>query len=189
MAASPLDPCFVADRQLMMLRVASTRMILPLSRAAAAFVRRSAWTPIGYLYCGDFARERLGRSGRWLTDLAVLGDGLVQLPTLKSALCGEDGGAPLSRVAATALSKFATIEVIDAWIDLARRVTVREFLEAVRQARAARSNRPLMCDRRQAEGSRMGRTRKRAPHAKKCRSRSPIRCASRSTKCSTCIEP
>jgi len=142
--ARRLASCYVADRQLVLLRVASNRLILPLARAAAAFVKRSSWSPIGYKRCNDFTRERLGRSRRWLTDLAALGEGFDRLPSLKSAVSGEDGGAPLSRVVATALARYATAEVVDEWIELARSVTVREFMETLKQARETGSSRPIL---------------------------------------------
>ena len=89
---------------------------------------------MGYGRCSDFTRTRLGRSSRWLGNLAALGKGLAEFPALRSALCGENGETPLSRVAATALARFATVDTVDAWIELARCVTVREF----RNLRAAR---------------------------------------------------
>ena len=49
--------------------VERARLVVPLARAAGLFVRRSGWFDCGFARSSDFARERLGRSGRWLHDL------------------------------------------------------------------------------------------------------------------------
>jgi hypothetical protein len=135
------------------LRSALDRTAPLLARAAAAFVRTEAWSAFGFARLDDHARERFGRSGRWVRDLAALGDALSSLPGLGKALAGEDGafsgedGAcssedgspPLGRVAALLISRVASPASLAAWIAVARTVSVRELRVAVRQARDAGS--------------------------------------------------
>jgi hypothetical protein len=132
-----------ADRTALALRTARDRLSLPLARAARAFVAASSWTPFGYARLGDFARERLRRSGRWLRDLGALDDAMRSLPPLADALTGDDGGRPLGRVAALMIGRTASPESVDTWIALARCLTVRDLKEAIRRARAARSVAPV----------------------------------------------
>jgi len=89
-----------ADRLACALGRARNRLSVPLARAAEAFVRVEAWRPFGHARLADHARERFGRSGRWVHDLAGLGRSLESLPDLARSLCGDDGGRPIGRVAA-----------------------------------------------------------------------------------------
>src|SRR5262249_52043118 len=75
-------------------------------------------------------------------DLARLGRALRSLPALAAALSGEDGRRPVGRVAALLVGAVATGHSADAWIDLARRVTVRELRREIRRAREAGSEGP-----------------------------------------------
>jgi hypothetical protein len=118
---------------------ALARVVQPLSRAAAAFVRSKAWVPFGFARVEDHTRERFGRTARWLRDLASLGGALERFPALGRALDGSDSGRPVGRVAALAIGRLASKASLAAWIDLARRVTVRELKEAVRSARESGS--------------------------------------------------
>jgi hypothetical protein len=115
---------------------------VPLARAAAAFVRREPWFIFGFARLQDHARERFGRSGRWVKDLASLGRALDSLPGLADALTGDDGGLPIGRVAAILIGRIASAPSLPAWIDLARTVPVRHLREAIRRARAAGSEWP-----------------------------------------------
>ena len=72
----------------MMVRRAVERTVLPLSRAAGSFAEMRAWRAFGAARCGDYARERLGRSSRWLFDLAALGRAFRRLPSLEDAFTG-----------------------------------------------------------------------------------------------------
>ncbi len=128
-----------ADGLALSLRSALDRLAPLLARAAAAFVRTEAWSAFGFARLGDHARERFGRSGRWVRDLAALGDALSSLPDLGKALAGEDGATPLGRVAALLIGRSASPASLAAWISLARTVSVRELRAAVRQARDAGS--------------------------------------------------
>ncbi len=116
----------------------------PLSRAADAFSRRHGWFELGYARAEDFARERLGRTGRWLRDLAALGRATLHSEELLDAMTGEDGGPPLGTVAALAIVRGTTDEFRSTWIALARAVGVRELKERLRRSRQA--DRPFPVD-------------------------------------------
>jgi hypothetical protein len=137
-----LVPHAQADFMACELARAADRLSAPLARAAAAFVACDGWLPMGYACPGDFTREVLDRSGRWLRDLNVLGRGLEKLPGLEPALCGLDGAAPLGSVAATSIARVATPETLPAWIALARASTVRDLLQTLRAARESGSSAP-----------------------------------------------
>ena len=131
-----------ADSLAISLRAALDRIAIPLARAAAAFVQRGAWSVFGFARLEDHARERFGRSGRWVKDCASLGGALDALPRLSDALTGDDGGRPLGRVAALLIARAASADFLDAWLALARRVPIRSLRESVRAARVAGSDRP-----------------------------------------------
>ena len=131
-----------ADALAVSLRAAALRLTIPLARVAAALARDKAWREFGFARVADFARERLGRSGRWLTDLAALHESLQALPDLEAALTGSDGGHPIGRVGALLIGRIASPETWPAWVALARRSTVRDLRVAVRRARAAGSDAP-----------------------------------------------
>src|SRR6185295_11376038 len=101
-----------------------------------------AWHVFGFARLDDHARERFGRSGRWLRDLAALGEGLSRSASLAAALTGADGRRPLGRVAATLIaraagadgSERATPLELEKWIEAGRRLSVRELRVAIREA-------------------------------------------------------
>jgi hypothetical protein len=126
-----------ADGLALSLRSALERICLPLARAAAVFVRGRTWHSFGFARLDDHARERFGRSGRWVRDLAALGETLSSLPGLATALAGDDGRPPLGRVAALLVGRAATPASLGAWISHARSIPVRDLRAAVRQARAS----------------------------------------------------
>jgi hypothetical protein len=137
-----LVPHLAADSLACALSLAEARLGVTLARAARDFVGIEGWRPHGYARLGDYACEELDRSGRWLRDLATLGEGLGTLPDLERALWGGDGARPLGRVAATSIARVATPESAPAWIALARRSTVRSLRNSVRAARQAGSSVP-----------------------------------------------
>lgn len=136
------DTALETDLLALAVKGALARIVQPLSRAASAFVRSKAWVPFGFARVEDHARERFGRTGRWLRDLASLGRALERLPALGRALDGSDGGRPLGRVGARVVGRVATEASLAAWIDLARSVTVRDLKEVVRKARESNSDWP-----------------------------------------------
>jgi hypothetical protein len=123
------------------LRAALDRLSLPLVALAVEFCERSGWSAFGHARLEDYARERLGRSGRWLRDLAALGRSACTLPGLAEALTGEDGGVPLRRTAALLVARSATAETLPLWLERARRLTVRELRQ---EAAAARGEGPAI---------------------------------------------
>ncbi|MFQ5701309.1 MAG: hypothetical protein ACE5HU_05640 [Acidobacteriota bacterium] len=135
-----------ADALAMSLKAALVRAAVPLARAAAGFLRLQGWSDFGYARLADHARERFGRSGRWVRDMAALGRALDALPPLAAALTGEDGGLPLGRVAALLIGGIASAESVASWIALARRLPIRALRDAIRAARAAGSTSPVKQD-------------------------------------------
>jgi hypothetical protein len=133
------------------LRAACDALLVPLGRAAFRLVRSRLHTVFGYARLEDYARERLARSGRWLRDVAALGEGFEHMPALIDAVTGRDGGAPIGRVAALLVTRAATPDTIAEWLRLARRSTVRELraaaghaLETDRSSESAEEDRELV---------------------------------------------
>src|SRR5438093_6627625 len=85
------EPLLQADRLAFALRAAGERLALPLPRAARGVCQARSCEKFGYARLRDHARERFGRSGRWVSDLAVLAEAFESLPGLAEALCGTDG--------------------------------------------------------------------------------------------------
>jgi hypothetical protein len=125
------------------LKQAIERMTPFLAAAARGFVAARGWVPFGHARLDDHARERFGRSGRWVRDLAALGGALDRLPALEAALVGRDGRAPVGQVAALLIGRVASPPSVAVWIELARRLPIRDFKVAVRDARGAGSSLPL----------------------------------------------
>src|SRR5882672_9149402 len=123
-----------ADGLALALRAGLDRIAIPLARAAAAFVQRQSWSDFGFARLEDHARERFGRSGRWVKDCASLGAAIHSLPRLAEALTGDDGGRPIGRVATLLVARIASVDSLAAWVSLARRVPIRALREAVRAA-------------------------------------------------------
>jgi len=138
----PVDSLLETDRLACRLAAARNRLSFPLSRSARAMVLAKGWTTLGYARVGDFTRERLDRSGRWLRDLAALAEFLESSPALADAMTGDDGGAPLGRVASLAIGRIASQASSESWIALARRTSVRMLGQAIREAREAGSSWP-----------------------------------------------
>ncbi len=136
------DAAFRGDALAMALKAALDRLALVTARAAEPFCRQHGWFELGFARAEDFARERLGRSSRWLRDLAALADACRQLPGLAAALTGDDGGHPIGVVAALLIGRVASVESLPVWVACARRSSVRALRATVRQARAADTDRP-----------------------------------------------
>jgi hypothetical protein len=122
-----------ADAIAVSLASALARLVPALARVAAALKSADLARAFGYARLNDYARERLGRSGRWVADLARLHDHLERLPALRAAVTGQDGGPPLHATAAMAVGSVAMDSSVDAWIALARRLTVEGLLGAIRR--------------------------------------------------------
>lgn len=150
------DPSLVADRLALGLAHARHLVTLPLAKAARRFVEGQDWLSFGYARIEDHARERFGRSGRWVRDLRSLAMAAERTPALAHAMTGEDGGRPIGPVPALAIGKVVTPASCEQWVTLARRLTVRELREEVRKAREGGSASPLMVARSQSEADRPG---------------------------------
>ena len=139
-AAAPRAPgtaadAWTLDRLGMRVRSASRGLGLHLARAACEAARVEVWTIYGYARVGDYTRAEHDRTGRWFQDGARLGAALDQFPSLVAAMAGSDGRR-VGFTAATKIAAVATAETIDAWIERARRVTVRELAEEISARRS-----------------------------------------------------
>ena len=131
------DSILAADALALRLRAACDALLVPLGHAAFRLVRSRLHTVFGFARLDDYARERLGRSGRWLRDVAAVGEGFERMPELIAAVTGLDGGAPIGRVPAVLVARAATPESIAEWVRIARNATVRELRAAVARARGS----------------------------------------------------
>lgn len=131
---SAQDRVLQIDKLALAVKGAVDRIALPLAATSQALCDARAWTTFGYARVEDYARERIGRTGRWLRDHATLGRSVQRVPVLAGALTGQDGGRPLGKVGALWVGKVAAPDSVDAWIALARAVSVRELKETVRRA-------------------------------------------------------
>jgi len=125
---------------------ALNRLTPALARAAASFKRQRGWLELGFACIDDLARERFGRSGRWLRDLASLSQAFDRLPRLAAALSGDDGRHPIGGAAALQVARVASDDSLAEWLALARTVPVRRLRKAVGRALAEGSRWPLRCD-------------------------------------------
>ncbi|MGH9867202.1 MAG: HNH endonuclease signature motif containing protein [Candidatus Polarisedimenticolia bacterium] len=107
-----------------------------LAAAAAAYKSDKVWWRHGFARLEDHCREVFHRSGRWLRDLAALGDAFKKEERLRAAFTGSDGGAPLGRCRAVLVARVATSRTLHDWIALARRCSVAELRGHVSRARS-----------------------------------------------------
>ncbi len=105
-----------------------------LAAVAARLLDTKAHDRLCYARLGDYARERLGLSGRQLQELARVHRALEGLPALERAL--REKALPWSKVRLVA--RVATAEDEAAWIARARAVTTRRLEEEVREHDRAR---------------------------------------------------
>ena len=124
------------DRAARAIVAARDSCVLAMARIAASFVREWAWTHFGFARLDDLARERLGRSGRFVRDLASLADRIEALPALGAALTGADRGTPIGRVATLTIGRVADPFSVDAWIERARSMTIRRLRDLARNREA-----------------------------------------------------
>jgi len=123
------------DRLGMRVRGASRALGLHLARAACEAARVEVWTIYGYARLDDYVRAEHDRTGRWFQSSAKLGAALARFPSLGAAMTGS-GGRRVGFTAAAKIASVATSETIDAWIDRARQVTVRELSEEISARRS-----------------------------------------------------
>ena len=105
-----------------------------IDRAVALRLRRlrasRGYIRLGFALFRDYVRERLGVAERTGQELVRLGAGLERLPQLDAALA--DG--KITWTAAAEVARVAGVEDVAEWVDLARRLSVRELRARVRQA-------------------------------------------------------
>jgi hypothetical protein len=82
-------------------------------------VAAGGWAIFGFSRADDYARERLGRTGRWLRDLAALDRLFQEHPCLARAITGDDGGRPIGRVAALPTGRAVPPHTFGHWIAIA----------------------------------------------------------------------
>jgi len=138
-----------ADALTVELRAGLDRITSPLARSAAAFVAIDGWKELGHARLADHTRERLGRSSRWMRNLAALGRAFAEIPGLEDAVCGRDGEQAVGRVAGLLISRVATGSTLRHWVERARSLSVRELRDEVAAARAVaeesrRAARPVL---------------------------------------------
>ncbi|MGH9870610.1 MAG: hypothetical protein ACREAA_20930 [Candidatus Polarisedimenticolia bacterium] len=112
------------DRVAVSLKAAQAKLLVPLAHVAEAIVRTRAHVAFGYARLSDYCRERHGRSARWLRDHAALHECFERSQALRSAVTGEDGGRPLSLMAALAIGTGAEAADEKVWIERGRRATL-----------------------------------------------------------------
>ena len=136
------------------LRLARDRLAVAVAQVAAGLCEWRGWTALGYAHQTDYARERLGRTGRWLREMAALGRALELRPRLESALTGDDGGAPLGVAAAleVAAVPVESDDDLELWIDRARKVCLRRLRADADQARADATRDSKLKGRKSREG-------------------------------------
>ena len=122
----PTEAALVLDGWLRRLATQEAHCRALLGRLARAFLARRGQHELGFSRVDDYARERLGISGRELQSLATVVGRLAALPAIASAF--EAG--TLSWAQVRLLVGVATAETEAAWLDLAWGRTVRA-LEAV----------------------------------------------------------
>jgi hypothetical protein len=123
------DAALVIDGWLRRLAAQDARCRLVLGRLAAAFLRTRAAARLGFARLGDYARERLGVSGRELQSLAQVVGRLAQLPALHAAF--SDGRLSWAQV--RLLVRVATPDTEAEWLALAVGGTTRALEAAIRE--------------------------------------------------------
>src|SRR5207249_2897617 len=107
-----------------------------LGRLARPFLLRRAHSRLGFARLDDYARERLGLSGRELQELARVAQRLEDLPGLERAFA--EGVLSWSHV--RLLASVATPDNAAAWLARAQGETVRGLEAAIASARGTASD-------------------------------------------------
>jgi hypothetical protein len=105
-----------------------------LGEAAVRFLEIDGTRALGFARVGDYARERLGISGRELQSFASVAERLERLPLVAGAFRRGE----LLWSAVRLLCSVADVGSEGEWLERARRLTVQELAEAVRAHRASR---------------------------------------------------
>jgi hypothetical protein len=121
------------DRQVRALARALARQELELSSLALAFHRANGWRRLGYATEAQYARERLGISRSSLLARRRLGACFERLPGVAAAL----GAGQLGIEAASQVVRVARPGTEAAWVERARRRTIKHLKEEVAAALTA----------------------------------------------------
>lgn len=121
------------DENICQLSRALARHELVFSQALLAFHHADGWRRLGYATEAQYARERLGISRSSLVARRSLAARLEGLPAVRAAL----GSAEIGVEAALQLVRIATPRTEHAWLDRARRRTVKHLREEVAAALTA----------------------------------------------------
>jgi hypothetical protein len=131
------DASLLLDEHLRRLARADAHGRMVLGRLATVFLRRRGQQALGFARLDDYARERLGLSGRELQSLASVAQRATALPHIAAAFeRGEVSWAQLRLLVVV-----ATAETQEHWLSLARGRTVRALEALIRE-----TNGPLHSD-------------------------------------------
>jgi len=123
------DAALVIDGYLRRLASQEARCRLVLGRLAQTFLARQGHHALGFARIDDYARERLGLSGRTLESAAAVAKSLARLPALRHAF--EAGDLTWAHV--RLLARIATPETESEWLGRARGRTVRALEALIRE--------------------------------------------------------
>jgi hypothetical protein len=122
------------DRAAISLQAKKDELLLPLAKICHRMVERRGWRDLGYVYQRDYVRERHQRSVRWLSGLDRLYRACEKRARLGGAVTGRDGGEAIGQQKALAIaSGDFDEEIVDALIERAREVPLRQLQHDVRQ--------------------------------------------------------
>jgi len=119
------------DRELRLACHGEVAMRRELGCAARVLLERRLYRRIGFVRLSDYARERLGISGRTLQEAAWVATRLDALPAISRAYDRSE----LSWARARALCAIATVEDEEQWLEVARTRTVEELEELAKRSR------------------------------------------------------
>jgi hypothetical protein len=125
--------CTELDQQVRALTAVQARHELELATLLLRFHRANGWRTLGYATEAQYARERLGMSRSSLVARRALALRLEKLPEVSVAL----GAAQIGVEAALLLVRIATPSTEAAWVERARRRTIKHLREEVAAALTA----------------------------------------------------
>jgi len=129
------------DRLAVRLRSATRILITRTARAAHRIEACEAWKFYCYARLSIYAEVEHHRDARWFQNWAKLAEGMDRFPQLEAAVL-DCNGRHVGAVAATEVARIANESTVAAWMERARRVTVRELKEEIRARRAAGETAP-----------------------------------------------
>ena len=126
------------DARLAELVRGESRARLMLGELLDLLAERGGHNELGFSSLGAYARERCGRSARWVRESRLLAQRMAKLPQLRAALSGGAIGWCMAELVA----RHATVETDAALTELALRSTVREMRARLVNPSSTRWNRP-----------------------------------------------